>query len=116
MRVAAVDSFSKNTMLNIPVKNPLVVQLITIGAGIAAVLVAYFAPNYSVLLADILRVLGIGAIGVGAAQITAKQPGDAQPVAGKDPEPTRIRFDRPDEPDETPPSAAFSWAPCVTGE
>jgi len=67
-------------MLNIPVKNPLTIQIITVGAGIAAILVAHFAPAYSVMLADILRVLGIGAMGVGAASITAAKPAEPQPV------------------------------------
>lgn len=58
-------------MLNIPVSNPRVAQVITILAGLAAVLVAHFAPTYSVLLSQILTVLGIGAVGVGGASFTA---------------------------------------------
>lgn len=61
-------------MLNIPVSNPRVAQVITILAGIAAVLVAQLAPTYSLLLAQILTVLGIGAVGVGGASFTGKVP------------------------------------------
>lgn len=69
-------------MLNIPVSNPRIVQLITVAAGVATVLVAQFVPTYSVLLSQILQVLGIGVIGVGGAQITGKSasPGDSVAV------------------------------------
>jgi hypothetical protein len=97
-------------MLNIPVKNPLVVQLITIAAGIAAVLVGHFAPAYSVLLSQILDVVGIGAIGVGAASFTQRKPTEPEPddtvrivppTALKVPQDrSRLHNDIPDEPAE----------------
>lgn len=59
-------------MTNIPVSNPKVVQAITVLAGLATVLVAHFVPAYSVLLSQILNVLGIGVVGVGAVQITSR--------------------------------------------
>lgn len=61
-------------MLNIPVSSPRIAQVITIVVGLATVLVAHFVPAYSVLLSQILTVLGIGAVGVGGASFTGKVP------------------------------------------
>ncbi len=107
-------------MLKIPVKNPLVVQLVTVGAGIVAVIVAHFAPDYLILLSQILNVVGIGAMGVGAASITAKQPSEPSPddtvrivpsaASATSPDRSRLHNDRPDEPAEF---RVWDWWPAL---
>ena len=61
-------------MLNIDVKNPKTAQLLTILAGIATILVAQYAPHWSVTLSQVLNVLGISAIGAGGLTYTQKPP------------------------------------------
>jgi hypothetical protein len=56
-------------MIKVPVSNPARAKAIVIGAGILSVLVARFLPTELALLQSILQVLGIGTVGVGAAQI-----------------------------------------------
>ncbi len=56
-------------MISIPIRRPDIVKAITIGAGVASVIVSRFFPTYGSLLHDILSVVGIGAIGAGSVQI-----------------------------------------------
>ena len=56
-------------MITVPVSHPARAKAIVIGLGITSILVARFLPEYLQLLHDVMQVLGIGAIGVGAAQV-----------------------------------------------
>lgn len=56
-------------MVTVPVSKPARAKAIVLAAGVAAIVVAHFVPQYSLLLSQILNVLGIGALGVGGAQV-----------------------------------------------
>jgi hypothetical protein len=55
-------------MINIPVSKPALVKAVTIGTGVASVVVAHFLPQYAGFWADVLRTLGMFGVGVGTVQ------------------------------------------------
>lgn len=61
-------------MITVPVSHPALIKAATIGTGVASVVVAHFLPQYASFWGDLLRVLGVFGIGVGAVQVVTVPP------------------------------------------
>lgn len=56
-------------MINIPVSRPALIKAVTVGTGIASVVIAHYLPQYNSFWTDLLRTLGMFGIGVGSVQV-----------------------------------------------
>lgn len=56
-------------MITVPVSKPALIKAITVGTGVASVVIAHFLPQYDSFWVDLMRTLGMFGIGVGAVQV-----------------------------------------------
>jgi hypothetical protein len=56
-------------MITVPVSKPSLIKAVTIGTGVASVVVAHFLPQYASFWADLMRTLGMFGVGVGSVQV-----------------------------------------------